>query len=106
VGSQVQFQVNQVWTSSGISWISTYYTKPCGTIDCPKLSNVSPGAVNYGSTLTAKCTNNVATVTLYVHDGSFATTALQNSQIPSLCAASNDQGKKVSYTYNLPCICV
>jgi hypothetical protein len=118
-GTTVTVSVEQVWKASGISWISTRFTDPSlGATVCPKKNEVQPGLVDYsagsggsyelkfytktyGTTFTAACVNNVATIDVYVHDGQFSGQA--DITVPQECSPSNDSSKKIGYTFSVPC---
>jgi hypothetical protein len=117
-GSTVQFQIEQVWKDSAVSWLAIdFLDNGSNRQICPKMESVSPGLVNvvnsscggnsqtFGFTLTARCVSGFATVSLYVHDGQFARNPNINSAIPDRCSPSTDMGKKIGYTYSLPCSC-
>jgi hypothetical protein len=100
----VTFDVFQYWKTSTISWISTDYIPSgasAGGETCPKTETVGAG---YFETVTAQCNNGVATVTLYVHDGSFDI-VLDNADVPARCSPSQDVNKKAMYEFELPCSC-
>jgi hypothetical protein len=105
-GSTVTVSIKQVWKSSGISWIATRFTDP--SLDrwvCPKKDEVSPGFVDYGRSLTAACVNNVATIEVYVHDGTLD--GQPDMTVPPECNPSSDYSKKIGYKFSVPCnVCV
>lgn len=123
-GSTVRFTVEQVWkSSSSISWIATSFTdSDLNAVVCPKKNSVTAGLVNYapgspggsyevkncnnkswGTVLTARCTNNVALVDVYVHDGQY--NGQPNLSVPSECSPSKDWSKKIGYRFSIPCSC-
>ena len=116
--------MSQVWKpGSTISWIATRFTDPTtNAIACPKKNTVPEGTVNYsssspggtyeikncnnkswGNVITAKCTNNVASVSVYVHDGQYQ--GQPYLSVPWECSPSNDSSKKIGYVFNIPCTC-
>jgi hypothetical protein len=88
-------------TNDSISWMSVYYQDPT-RYDCPKTNEVE-WQQQLGPYV-ATCQNGFAEVTLYVHDGSFGTIGTDiTDNIPEICNASSDRGKKVSFRLRLPC---
>jgi hypothetical protein len=97
LGGTVTFKVKQTWkVGSTVSWIAV--TTNGGTT-CAKTDSVMTETPTY----TATCTNNVATVVVYVHDGSFTRPSDITSQIPACCSPSLDVGKKIAFTFSVPC---
>jgi hypothetical protein len=100
-GDTVTFQVTQTWKSDRlVDWIATEYDMSEEDVRCDKEVGVEP---EQSFIYKAFCVDNEATVTVYVHEDSFATS--DDPSIPAYCSESTEVGNKVAYIFTLPCDC-
>lgn len=100
-GSSVTFDVHQTVKAGSISWIAVASRSPNGDLTCEKIESVPPG--DMGRTFSAACdSKGIAKVELYFHDGSFQDLSYI-PDVPGICKPSSDPGKKILYTYEIPC---
>lgn len=112
-GASVTFALSQVWkecdgTTSDtpdIGWIAADYVVPTGSLECFKHKHAGCGVI---ATHTAKCTEGLALVELYLLNDSDAGLFSQKDgsalQIPDACAAPGDKKKACKFRYILTCM--
>ena len=102
-GSTVKFSIAQFWRQNDdLTWVMAKFTDLSGVEQCPKTLSLTSGAST--STYTAKCTNQIATVTVYAKDDSFPSTSVVPELSNSLvCDPGLDQGHQVKYVFEIPC---
>ena len=96
-GDSVEFQVEQVWRSRSVEWISVRYetekTTQCST------SNF----VEYATqTYTAICNAGRAEIDIFVHDLSFRSNE-SGMNIPPTCKPWEGEDNTVAFQYTIPC---
>jgi hypothetical protein len=104
----VTFSVMQKWKGCGtdggtVGWIATDYIDTVGELECEKVSRVPCGLVD---TFTAKCTDGVVVIDLYVfdeQDGLFGQSDGGSLVIPSACNPSGNMQKQCHYRFVLMC---
>jgi hypothetical protein len=95
--STVTFTVMQSWIDHPACYVATDYLSTSGQ-QCERADNVAPGGID---TYTAKCSNGVAQVTIYVHSSDFDTDD-DNAEVPERCDPVG-VGQTVAYTFDVPC---
>jgi hypothetical protein len=98
--STVDFQVQQVWKSNGLQWLSVHYDdhEDVATKQCVASENV----IHATSTLTASCIDGSALVDLFVYDDSFQ---IQDSglDVPKTCKPWEGADNTIAFRYAVPC---
>jgi hypothetical protein len=83
-----------------VDWIATEYNISEEDARCDKEVGVES---EQSFIYKVFCSDNEATVTVYVHEYSFAIS--DNLSIPAYCSESTEVGNKVAYIFTLPCDC-
>jgi hypothetical protein len=95
---EVKFSVMQSWLDHPACYVATDYLSTTNSQTCKRADNVAPGEID---TYTAKCSNGVAQVTIYVHSSDFDETD-DDATVPERCDPVGE-GQTVSYTFDVPC---
>jgi hypothetical protein len=105
-GNTVEFQVEQTWKDGEIGYIAVDYNP----VEQLKNSTcVATEAIGKGYStppLTALCVNGVAEINVYGYDCTFTSVPNIDQSVPGSCQPFTDVGKKVSFKFTVPCLCV
>jgi hypothetical protein len=96
--TEVKFSVMQSWLDHPACYVATDYLSTTNSQTCERVDNVAPGEID---TYTARCSNGLAQVTIYVHSSEFDAIT-DDATVPERCDPVGE-GQTVSYTFNVPC---